>query len=256
MSEKTAHIVTVGTSILGNYRARRGLDRQVLPPETDVFEFVKADPVGASAELAAMDPYLRAGNVQKVYLVYTETSDGTFCGEIVKKYLLLQNIEVGEKPIEGIYDGASDETSQARFLRGLEDLAYSVSKYIRNRQREGLEVFLNATGGYKPETAFLVLIANALRCRVYYRHETMRSTVELPLLLPVKLGMGILELLRGLPRDGKPRTLGTRKLSEVETEAEARKLIAVERDEADGRPYRIQLADAGKLALAVYEGLD
>ena len=48
------------------------------------------------------------------------------------------------------------------------------------QQHPDLEIALNATGGYKAETAILYRLGCELGLPVYYLHETYRVAITLP----------------------------------------------------------------------------
>ncbi|MDI7269652.1 MAG: hypothetical protein QME96_16815, partial [Myxococcota bacterium] len=84
MDEASIHVVTVGTSIVGNFRKAKP---DVTPEEDALAAFVAADPEKASAELAAMAPYLASGDIGDAYLVHTAPGDGELSARVLRRHL-------------------------------------------------------------------------------------------------------------------------------------------------------------------------
>lgn len=244
---KVVHVITVGTSIRGNFSKMN--PKSTSPSVEDYLDFVTYQPEKASAELAAFIPKAAEVGADALYLVGTDTEEGRLCTEVLRRFFKGKNVEVGTA---FVHLGTAQDV-QERFFEGLQSLTKKVVNYVTRRIASGDKVYINATGGFKPETAFLVLVANALGCEVYYRHETFQQPVTLPLLLPVKFGVDILEILWEL-KDHKgilPPSIVKRLPAHALEEAERRGLVKVERNEAQ-QPYRVKILFGGKLALAIY----
>jgi len=146
--------------------------------------FLGSNPRGASAELNAffgLTPKPRPG-VDGVVLYSTDTGTGWLCARALEAYLEGAGFEVeGPRRLRGFGLGAD------RFEEGLMSVVEAVVPRVRRAKARGLKVYVNATGGFKPESAFLVL-ASALAGadKAYYVHEAFRDVVELPL-LPIGL---------------------------------------------------------------------
>lgn len=243
---KVVHVITVGTSIRGNFSKMN--PKSTGPSVEDYLDFVTNQPEKASAELAAFIPKAAEVGADAVYLVGTDTEEGRLCTEVLRRFFKVQNVEVATA---FVHLGSAQDV-QERFFEGLQSLTEKVVNYVTRRIASGDKVYINATGGFKPETAFLVLVANALGCEVYYRHETFQQPVTLPLLLPVKFGVDILKILwdlkeRGVLSGSKVNRWPAHALEE----AERRGLVEVMRDKAQ-HPYRVKILFGGKLALAIY----
>ncbi|MEM2217564.1 MAG: putative CRISPR-associated protein, partial [Thermofilaceae archaeon] len=97
-----------------------------------------------------------------------------FCAKLLKKYLAEQGIKAEVHRITGL--GRS-------FDEGLYNLLDQVSTLVKLHKTEEKRIYLNATGGFKPETAVLYTAACILDAdRVYYIHEAMKDVVEVPAL--------------------------------------------------------------------------
>jgi putative CRISPR-associated protein (TIGR02619 family) len=153
---------------------------------------VDRDPFGMSAELNAMDWVLgaRCPGVTEVALLASDTPEGRAAAEILKRYLV-EHCEDAEVRVEEI-SGLGRE-----FWQGLLETVKKVVDIVGGAYREGHMVYLNATGGFKPETA-MALIAAMLAAPVapYYKHEAMKQTVMLPP-IPVQPDKGRIRLIVG-----------------------------------------------------------
>lgn len=220
MKEKhQLHIVSVGTSILTNFI--RNHPKIQLPPISDdiaysrvlknrktiekIFDFVKQDPWSASAELNAMQEFLRNKEVSSIYLVGTETRQGKLTASVLKLYFKHKGIPTElAKPIPGYYTElkySGHQIARENFTTGLERLCASLVRYIRKNRSEYDHIYINATGGFKPELAMLLFVGSVTNTRVYYRHEGFQESVFLPtLLLPVSRDISLLKRLAGKTR--------------------------------------------------------
>jgi len=203
---KGHHIVTVGTSIFTNISRIEGSSdgpRQAamwsFQPENleRVTKVLLEDPRSYSAELNAMWDYLEGGNVAEVSLFTTDTDRGKFCGRILENYFIRAR-EIQPDVIHVPNFGTED------FDEGIRNLRNRLTRKIRDlrKKKPHLQVYLNATGGFKPETAMMVYVASLFRVPAYYTYETFRRTIEIP---PLPVGPGAREtcaLLEEIPPRG------------------------------------------------------
>src|SRR5207302_378624 len=71
--------------------------------------------------------------------------------------------------------------TESRFkLRGLRSLVATLIDLIRRQRKEGREVHINATGGFKAEIAYATLVGLLFDVRVYYIHEAFHDIIEMP----------------------------------------------------------------------------
>ena len=197
MSE--AHMVTVGTSIVRNAAQRGALPPEILakvrawaqaPPLSSedveageaarrggeefkaLLQLLASEPRVYSAELNAMWPYLERKSVAVAALLASDSGASHLCAALLEEYLKASGVECEVHRIPEL--GRS-------FEPGLYNLLDTVASLAATYRRRGLRVYLNATGGFKLETAVLYLAACLLGAdRVYYIHEAMREVVELP----------------------------------------------------------------------------
>ncbi len=151
------------------------------------------DPYGMSAELNAMDWVLEKGctGVDRVVLYASDTPEGRLAAEMLAAWLrpACRGAEVEAKVIQGL--------GKQPFWTGLVELAIALARDAREAYLGDRLVYLNATGGFKPESAAALLAAQAVApVHPYYKHEAMRETVVLPY-IPLALDRGRLRALRG-----------------------------------------------------------
>jgi len=167
-----------------------------------VYCLLESSPQGMSAELNAMDWVLGQGcpGVEEIVLFASDTPEGGIAARLLARYL------------SGSCPGARIETVTvpglgSEFWTGLLNIVKRVREKAREAHRRGDIVYLNATGGFKPETGMALIAAMlAAPTAAYYKHEAMRETVMLPA-LPLGIDKGRLRLakaqLLGVARSGE-----------------------------------------------------
>lgn len=217
------HIISVGTSILVNYERYKASEAERLgvsgwgraspmdpvqdvalshaSPSSMVFQslmkFVEENPYRASAELNAFLKYTSLSSHAPpgevgVLLYSSDTGTGYLCSRLVYEYLRRTGYRVLAEPLI--------ITGLGRGPEKLDDALASLMDLVVSRIREwsgrGVKVYINATGGFKPETTFLVIascIAGATAA--YYIHEVFHEVTELPL-PPLNLDPKLRELVK------------------------------------------------------------
>ncbi|RLE54996.1 MAG: hypothetical protein DRJ40_09615 [Thermoprotei archaeon] len=196
-----AHVVTVGTSIVRNIAQELGepyvrwsrslpnspddveAGNKASPGTTEfkrAYEVLTQNPRKYSAELNAMWNYLAKGRVEYVLLITTDSGTCYFCAKILEHYLRqIRNIPYVE--------ATRVQKLGIDFEEGIHNLLDILTTAIPQLRRAGYRVLLNATGGFKPETAVLYLYACLAGIdKVYYIHELMKEVIELPT-VPIQL---------------------------------------------------------------------
>ncbi len=204
------HIISVGTAILGNFerdfpnKARElgikgwskaspedPIQQEALkhakPGDRifdELFRYVNEKPKEASAELNAFLNYVELNNHAPpedvgVLLYSTDTGTCYLCAMVDYEYLKSRHYQLlSPKPIriEGL------GRSVTVFDDALANLLDGIVTKVIEWSRKGVPVYINATGGFKAETQFLVLAAALAGAKAaYYIHETFKEVIELPL---------------------------------------------------------------------------
>jgi len=165
-------------------------------PSSRVFkallEAVSSDPRRLSAELNAFLSYLdKLGEgiyKHRVILFSTDTGVGWLCTRILEEFFKTISeipsvyVTSGKHYIEHVESNRVEMLGRD-FSKGSLNLLVRVKSIVKKHRDQVDEVVFNLTGGFKPETGFLILIAGLIGAnRVYYIHETMREVVEIPIL--------------------------------------------------------------------------
>lgn len=267
---KFLHLVTVGTSVIRNASQSRNIDPGIRDkliswamasprswedveagnravPGSDEFRavlsYVSGNPRRASAELNAFIGYLEylmsrgVVNVKHyIVLLGTDTGAGWFSTRILEEYL--SNIrEQDLSRIWGIREHMIKDVEARRinnlgisFKDGLLNLIGVVKEIVSEKSGEYDRILANLTGGFKPESAAILIAAGLLGIdTVYYIHEVMKEIAEIPVIplsidpqarkilenaLNDKIGRAEQKLLDkiGLPRTNRKLTIWSKKL--------------------------------------------
>ncbi|WP_052833578.1 putative CRISPR-associated protein [Staphylothermus hellenicus] len=267
------HLVTVGTSIIRNASFHESVEAGVrerlakwsmAPPHSgedveagnravpsskefrEVLGFVSGSPRRASAELNAFIGYLERlvsrgidGVSHYLVLFGSDTGAGWFSTRILEEYL---GSLVGQDlsrtwGVRGHFIGGV-EAYRVRglgvnFQDGILNLLGKVKKIVISMGKGYDRVLANLTGGFKPESAAILVVAGMLGIdTVYYIHEAMREVAEIPVIpltiepnakkilenaLENNIGGAEQKLLEklGLPLTGKKLTPWSKKLLET-----------------------------------------
>lgn len=206
------HLVVCGTSVVENYKRSSGVsddDKRICDDDVELFrratpadwfflrvyEFVRVDPFRASAELNSMRKFLEAKAVDEVYLYYTDTGKGVFCAKVIEKFLVdCYGLRCSSIKVEGF-------GVKGFFEDGLINLLDKLMGKIGELHRAGVNVYLNATGGFKPENAIAVLAASLLNVKnIYYIHERFQDVEMIPI-FPISITSDYVKPLKKLYDD-------------------------------------------------------
>ncbi len=164
-------LVTVGTSLLTN--AKRDLKEQE-PNEQQLANYLNhTEASRASAETNSLSRILEKGD--RIIFLHSQTDEGKRCAEALVRHYNHNGYET--RVIE-----VPDLTySESRFkMRGLRSLVATLIDQIRWEKKQGREVLINATGGFKAEIAYATLVGLLFDVPVYYIHEAFRDIIEMP----------------------------------------------------------------------------
>jgi len=228
---KEFHVFTVGAAVVFNfirYATEKEKDLvekyrldmwRTLPPDDEfqrdieewaysenelmesVLRFIEMDPRRASAELNAYLGFrdyrvLKVPSEVEINLYVTDTGIGQFAGmaiyHFLNKHPSLGGVPIRvNKPIkiEGFGRGA------LMWDAALTDTIDKIGGAILSKRREGFHVYVNATGGYKPEVTFTVIVSMLIGADlIYYIHESSRELVVLPH-VPILVDQRVLEIV-------------------------------------------------------------
>ena len=197
------HIVTVGTSIISNALRQAGQGNPLFKPYTqeltdllvgrstripgglhdNLVSYTVTSPREASAELNAFLGLLEtmeapAGHALTLYT--TDTPASRIAADILSTALkerpLPQRHTLLELNVKTIDHLGRD------FWHGLTSLLATLIEDILKAKKRNVKVYVNPTGGYKPETGYTLIAASLAGAdAAYYIHENLRKTIILPL---------------------------------------------------------------------------
>jgi len=201
--------------------------------EEALLELMRRDPKRASAELNTLLRMAERAEeegleVDSIALIPTDTENCRVCARTIERYLREEGYKAWRtEPIR-----ATTEDPE-RFWLGLSDLIERLEE--TGVTEPGRSVWVAASGGFKPETAVLTLVASLFGKRVFYLHEAMKDLVEIPPVMPAvtdpRFVLGLMELRRRLG-DG------------ASVEEAARVLDELARDEEERERYKLFLVEA------------
>jgi len=268
---KKIHIITVGASILTNFR-HSGMAKFTIPAifedrkiqdlitnkkhkYSQILKFVEDSPYKASAELNALKKFIDNNEVDQVHLIITDTNLGKLTSSILADYFKKINIKSSHKIIPGYYKEAPEsvETAEKKFVEGLSNLKINLLEFIKKTKSKGdSEIYLNATGGFKPEMSILLLVGALTNSKVYYIHEFFKQTIFIPPLFLTYLKPEIKQALIELDKCENKRIKGRRLVSifkkkyhSIFSELKYTDLITIKSEDLDTE--NIKITEYGKL---------
>lgn len=209
---RSVMICTVGTSLKLNLMSAAGTVFPELLAKSNmqglVLELSKLDPAErlTGAEINSITSIVNKGMIAKrenLYLLVSDTKDGTLIGDILKAYYLRsQNPHVFEKVDIINVHGLTDQSVHRFRTEGLRNLVKAIAEIVR--RHGSAAILINATGGYKAQISFAGMIGQALEIPVCYLFEKFSEVIELPpqpVSLDLSFWLEYAELFYELARD-------------------------------------------------------
>ncbi|MCS7263677.1 MAG: putative CRISPR-associated protein [Armatimonadetes bacterium] len=166
-------LVTVGTSLLTN--AAKALCKKVEElNDAEIANYLRtANPEEASAETNSLSRLLQSED--RIVFLHSDTEEGERCARLLENHYEHQGYEVETERIPDL------NYKESRFkMRGLRSLVSTLINRIQKEWDQGREVLINATGGFKAEIAYAVLVGLLFDLPVAYIHERFRDIIEMP----------------------------------------------------------------------------
>ena len=209
---KNLVISTVGASLLNNFKNFKGFELFHLEDAeslvSSLVEFIEDQ----GEERASSETNSISKIVAKVRLNVRDTHLILICSETklcfiasgaLKRYFEKMGFTVSTEVVQDLnYDESVFQSSGLRnFVNKLIDL-------VSYAKGEGFRVFLNATPGFKAESALMTIIGMLFKCETFYIHERFKNVIEfypLPLsldpLIWEKYGSALQDLPIGIKRE-------------------------------------------------------
>jgi len=274
---RTRYIISVGQSIITNYLKRTKMDypefkkfnfkniyKGILPSELqqlkrDIYEDLKEiknnspKSVYLQKNSAEINTFLSISPQpdliqSEIFLITSHSVEGYFAGMVIKK--ILQEIE-GYKNVvvEYVEHLSMDDINMFKNV-GIINLIKKITKLVQDAKTNKYNVIINATGSYKPVSAFFIFTGMLLETPVHYGHE-QGELLELPV-IPMQYKTTLwnscnIALLNNLYEKGSIDRKLWYKLSK-----QAR--YNIEYIIEDKGENNVSLSYAGKLILSVYFG--
>lgn len=166
-------LVTVGTSLLTN-AGRKLCKKPEEMNDADIANYLRtAEPEEASAETNSLSRMLQKDD--KLVFLHSDTPEGERCAQLLRNHYERQGYEAEIQKIPDL------NYKESRFkMRGLRSLVATMVERIQREREQGREVLINATGGFKAEIAYAVLVGLLFDLSVVYIHERFGDIIEMP----------------------------------------------------------------------------
>ncbi len=213
---KYLHIITVGVSIIENFKRVGGVENRPVGDNefwkemlddprflSDIYKFVSQDPKKNSAELNSFLSVVEKDKNARheVYFVGTKTPINEICVRTLEKFMRKHGYEVyipGE--VSGYFleeARFSHEYAVNEFVRDISILIDKLIYITKKKKAEGYRVIFNPTGGLKAHVIACAVAGFLTNCPVYYIHEEFKDVIQLPPLFYIPKGREI-EVLKHL----------------------------------------------------------
>ncbi|AIE73559.1 MULTISPECIES: putative CRISPR-associated protein [unclassified Synechocystis] len=177
-------ITTTGTSLLTNAAKQYGKNKAEITDNELRHYFEIAGSEAASAETNSLLKIVEPNDF--VSLLHTATPDGSRCAQQIKNYLQSNgwnNVSLRQLELE---------ENESQFERhGLRNLVNTLIDEITTGQREGKDVMINATGGFKAQIAYTTMVGTIFQIPVKYIYQNFQKPVTFPP-LPITWNLGLL----------------------------------------------------------------
>lgn len=170
----TVILTTTGTSLLTNARNLLGKPPATITKEELVQYMATTPPSEATAETNSL--FKIAQPSDEIVFLYTTTPEGQKCAEILETYFKNRNWSVRSLQLPIEYDEVKFER------KGLRELVDILIEEIINAQRQGKQVIINATGGFKAEIAYTTMVGMIFQVPVKYIYQQFKQPIAFPVL--------------------------------------------------------------------------
>ncbi|HDM70512.1 MAG: hypothetical protein DRP30_03675 [Thermotoga sp.] len=181
-------VCTTGASLIGTfkkYSVNRGDVKSAINLLRSLTEPLENREFGA--EINSTASLIERGyldSLQNLYLIVSDTNDGIFVGKVLKSFFEENpfGYEFNRVTVK-VVEHLNDMDIHKFRLNGLRNLVREMAKLAKEHSDS---MVINATGGYKAQIAFAVLLGQVFKIPVFYRFEGFNHVIEL-LPLPVEL---------------------------------------------------------------------
>lgn len=161
-------ITTVGKSLISN-----ALAAGCQVDEDSLRAFLAANRPKSCAEMSVLDE-IGVPKGSHVYFICSDSDDSETCGKLLGEYYeRVHHCLAVVKRVPGL----TKDYSQFRD-RGLREFVNELADILEESPRD--RTLINATGGFKAQTAYATLIGLLFGVPVYYLHEEFKRCITLP----------------------------------------------------------------------------
>ena len=171
-----ALIITVGTSLIGNYKKAHNGDSY---DEESLFNFLCENPKKNSAEINTFlnEEVVEHKKKNKAFIFSSDTDEGKMCADAISRYISeCDSMHMGTEI--KVIKNLNDSSAHLFKTSGLSNLMSEIVKVITKFKDCGLIV----TGGYKGATAYASLAGTLFGKKVYYQHEDFKTLITMPII--------------------------------------------------------------------------
>jgi putative CRISPR-associated protein (TIGR02619 family) len=167
----TIILTTVGTSLMTNAKRKN-------PDINNSAEYLTCylrdtKPEDASAETNSLSRLMQRDD--SVVFIHSQTEEGKQCATVLEKHY--RSLGYHSSSIE--VSGLNYKEKQFK-MQGMRSLVDVLIGQIKKAREENRMVSINATGGFKAETAYATMVGLIFKVPVYYIHEMFKEVVEIP----------------------------------------------------------------------------
>lgn len=177
-------ISTTGTSLLTNWK--RVHDSSEEPSFQDLLSFINANEE-ASAETNSLSKLNIDPNRDVLYFVGSDTPDGRFSLQVIEHYYQSKGYNyVFPQYVVGLKNRDYHDFQ----TRGLPNLLKTLCTIRENHL--GTHLIINATGGFKAQTAYATLFGIIFGIEVVYLYEDFKNLLRFPQ-MPINIDSGLIK---------------------------------------------------------------
>ncbi len=161
----------------------------------ELLNYLRQNGSKASAEINTIGEFLRAKSLTyrdiKIYLYRSDTAIGLLIASILEEYLKENGTNVETVEVKGF--GTAKTLNE--FQEGMVDLMTKIIRVTRSIKHDKGNVYVIATGGFKPETTAAVIASLLAKADgIYYIYENSERLVEIPA-IPLDISQDAIILL-------------------------------------------------------------
>lgn len=170
-SDIKAHIITVGTSLIGNYIRKTAKKNPQHIDLVDIIVETQGNRNAMSAEIQTMMG-IDISKDDQLYFISSGDKQGQLSGNALAD--AYEHLGYSTKNI--VINNLTKDFKQFQNF-GLPEFIHTIVDLIEDHSKN---INIIATGGFKAETAFATLVGALMKVPVHYIHEDFQTVIEMP----------------------------------------------------------------------------